>query len=1266
MEESQLTAALARIRAPDNGAVAGAGFLVAPRLVLTCAHVVDGALRRRSVPEPPREPVRVDFPAHPDAAPLAATVIADGWVQIDDAGRGDVAVLGLQADPPQGMAPPPLLRPPSVMDHRFRVEGFPAGLEDAWATGVMRGATGPGRQWVQLEDVKVAGPRVERGFSGAPVWDDELGAVVGIVVAALGLVEAKVAEMIPTAVLCRLWPELERSIGWRLRADPARRRHWLPRARGVRRLRRDDSRWLFSGREAVMNRLATWLAATDGAAPAFVVTGGPGSGKSSVLAWLVTLADADERAKAPAHVLEGPLPPVGCVDVAVHASAKTLTEVVAEIARATDVRAASADALIDELIEAERSRVIVVDALDEAAGGEAQRIATELLAPLAADAPGIRLLVATRRGPEGLLLRRLGSSMTELDLDDPAWSTEDDIAAYVTRLLTEADAYREHPDRSERIARAVARRASPSFLVAQLVGLSLQAAEPPDIGAADWEQRLPDTVGDAMETYLARLGSDGQRARDLLRPLAYAEGSGLPTRTGVWPALASAIAGLPYSEADVVWLLRSAAADYVVEHGQADGDGEHHALFHRALADHLRAGESVETVQRRCTTALIGVVRTAEPAGAASRWDTSPRYVRRHLAAHAAAAGRLDALLEDGEFLTAADPDRLLVALSTSRSPGAERVARLYRLVADRLQAGSTADRAALLELAARQVGDDAFADHIVPHGAGRTWSVPWARCAPPSAHQVCLRFHRHAGMAGVRSRVSAIAVAQLADGGIVAARRGDGTLHIWDLGRSAPRPAPALAAPLSASLAALVIDGRPLLVFADPGGLRLWDLAADAFAAPRCELARDVAVHALAALEQDGRPIALAACSDGTLRSWDLERGAARGEPLVTGPVASERWRSALWTVARWRQPVTTTGRSSCGTSSAVTQSTSRRCDSGRWSAPSCSTRAGASSPGIRTARCAAGTSGSGAATGPPIIAHSGGAVAALAMIDLDARRVAVSGGADGTVGLWDVAEWRAAAPPRVGHEGSVGAVGAAHVGGRALALSGSSDGTLRAWDLSGIGDEHEAPPIRCWRGSSAPARRAGMAVSRSPPALGSGAIELRDALDGSLLDPPLRQGSNIARGRPSPLPVVGATVRRAAGVRGRRARRRPTVAAQRHGIPSARARPTHPPDDPLIAARRRRTHDPARSRRRAQDLGSRPAHCGWSSACVPIRVAGRRCGRVRGQWPRPCGGRRGRARAWDLSAGTTEPRSIGDGTDTLALRSARSRGGRGRRGRR
>ena len=239
----------------------------------------------------------------PDAAPLAATVIADGWVQIDDAGRGDVAVLGLQADPPQGMAPPPLLRPPSVMDHRFSIKA-PAGLEDAWATGVMRGATGPGRQWVQLEDVKVAQPSAA---SAAPPWDDELG----------GRHRRRRARA-------------RRGQGGR--DDPDRRAlPALARARAKHRLaaaRRSccatalaaEGAW----RPPAARRLALAVQRTRGGdeqardlarcdrrrcAQAFVVTGGPGSGKSSVLAWLVTLADADERAKAPAHVLEGPLPP---------------------------------------------------------------------------------------------------------------------------------------------------------------------------------------------------------------------------------------------------------------------------------------------------------------------------------------------------------------------------------------------------------------------------------------------------------------------------------------------------------------------------------------------------------------------------------------------------------------------------------------------------------------------------------------------------------------------------------------------------------------------------------------------------------------------------------------------------------------------------------------------------------------------------------------------------------------------------------------------
>jgi len=44
---------------------------------------------------------------------------------------------------------------------------------------VLREAAG----WVQLEDVKQQGYAAEPGFSGAPIWDEEAKAVVGMAVA---------------------------------------------------------------------------------------------------------------------------------------------------------------------------------------------------------------------------------------------------------------------------------------------------------------------------------------------------------------------------------------------------------------------------------------------------------------------------------------------------------------------------------------------------------------------------------------------------------------------------------------------------------------------------------------------------------------------------------------------------------------------------------------------------------------------------------------------------------------------------------------------------------------------------------------------------------------------------------------------------------------------------------------------------------------------------------------------------------------------------
>ena len=74
--------------------------------------------------------------------------------------------------------------------------------------------------------------------------------------------------------------------------------HWDPRARGVEQAARPG--WFFTGRRQALSQLVTWLtAAPDPADNVRVVTGGPGSGKSAVLARLITMSDPRYCASMP-------------------------------------------------------------------------------------------------------------------------------------------------------------------------------------------------------------------------------------------------------------------------------------------------------------------------------------------------------------------------------------------------------------------------------------------------------------------------------------------------------------------------------------------------------------------------------------------------------------------------------------------------------------------------------------------------------------------------------------------------------------------------------------------------------------------------------------------------------------------------------------------------------------------------------------------------------------------------------------------------------
>src|SRR5262249_30213918 len=102
--------------------------------------------------------------------------------------------------------------------------------------------------------------------------------------------------------------------------------HVLPHAQGIDRQR--DDLWLFSGRDAALTRLCRWLREPATSAATLAVTGGPGSGKSSLLARLFVLADPALRDRVPglAGLPEVALPEVGSLADFVHARGLTAAE----------------------------------------------------------------------------------------------------------------------------------------------------------------------------------------------------------------------------------------------------------------------------------------------------------------------------------------------------------------------------------------------------------------------------------------------------------------------------------------------------------------------------------------------------------------------------------------------------------------------------------------------------------------------------------------------------------------------------------------------------------------------------------------------------------------------------------------------------------------------------------------------------------------------------------------------------------------------------
>ncbi|MGH2731744.1 MAG: hypothetical protein ACRDJG_02165 [Actinomycetota bacterium] len=332
----------------------------------------------------------------------------------------------------------------------------------------------------------------------------------------------------------------------------------------------------FVGRVALRGEIARWI---DGAREGmFVVTGGPGTGKSALMGLLARQSVGDPRVRGAGR---GPCLPEGTFDCIVHARQKTIEHIKTELAGVSDGGGAT----------------ILVDALDEAVAGEAIGIAAHLRS--LSRRVGVRLvvgtrpspLVATRLGGEDPLLKELEpSELRDLDhLED----TTVDIAELLRAILIETPGSPYARVDVADLVKEVASRVTPSFLFAHTAGRWLTGQPGPVTAHPDWRARVggfgrDEALGVLIDEDLAARfrGADLGRVRDLLRALAWAEGLGLPRYT-IWPGLAEALSPevARYGDSDVTWVLNEAGW-YLTEAGE---DGQTvYRLFHQALVDHFR------------------------------------------------------------------------------------------------------------------------------------------------------------------------------------------------------------------------------------------------------------------------------------------------------------------------------------------------------------------------------------------------------------------------------------------------------------------------------------------------------------------------------------------------------------------------------------------------------------------------------------------------------------------------------------------------------
>ena len=184
------------------GQVHGGGLLLDDSYVLTAAHVVGLSVRNKGRPLPKLEEI-TDFEVRvfiPSSRETTFTATIAFWNP-----NNNFAVLKFNSSPKISPLETPISTSTSLADHTAAAFGFPNGIrrDGGWAQTKITGASGGA--------VRLDPSNFTLEYSGSPVWDDVLDAVVGL----LGEFDdsgAGIERLISMAQIAEFWPGLDKYV----------------------------------------------------------------------------------------------------------------------------------------------------------------------------------------------------------------------------------------------------------------------------------------------------------------------------------------------------------------------------------------------------------------------------------------------------------------------------------------------------------------------------------------------------------------------------------------------------------------------------------------------------------------------------------------------------------------------------------------------------------------------------------------------------------------------------------------------------------------------------------------------------------------------------------------------------------------------------------------------------------------------------------------------------------------------------------------------